>query len=264
MTTSSSPLLRVLCALLVVVAVSLFVLPLVGMLAAAPWSSLYDLITSDEAVAALRLSLVSSLGAAALSIVFGLPLAAWLARGASPLRSAVRVVVTLPVVLPPIVAGIALLLAFGRNGLVGAWLERSFGVSLPFTTAATVVAAAYMGMPFFVLSAEAGLRAADARFDEAARTLGANQTQRFMWITLPMVRPALLTGALLAWARALGEFCATQMFAGNLQGTTRTLPLQCAIAMESAPELAIGLSLVLASTSVVVLWLVRNRLLRTR
>lgn len=264
MTTTSSPLLRVLCALLVVVAVSLFALPLVGMLAAAPWSSLYDLVTSDEAVDALRLSLVSSLGAAALSIVLGLPLAAWLARGSSPLRSAVRVVVTLPVVLPPIVAGIALLLAFGRNGLVGAWLERSFGVSLPFTTAATVVAAAYMGMPFFVLSAEAGLRAADARFDEAARTLGANPTQRFLWITLPMVRPALLTGALLAWARALGEFCATQMFAGNLQGTTRTLPLQCAIAMESAPELAIGLSLVLASTSVLVLWLVRNRLLRSR
>jgi molybdate transport system permease protein len=263
-TRTSSPLLRVLCALLVVVAVSLFALPLVGMLAAAPWSSLYDLVTSDEAVDALRLSLVSSLGAAALSIVLGLPLAAWLARGSSPLRSAVRVVVTLPVVLPPIVAGIALLLAFGRNGLVGAWLERSFGVSLPFTTAATVVAAAYMGMPFFVLSAEAGLRAADARFDEAARTLGANPTQRFMWITLPMVRPALLTGALLAWARALGEFCATQMFAGNLQGTTRTLPLQCAIAMESAPELAIGLSLVLASTSVLVLWLVRNRLLRSR
>ena len=98
----------------------------------------------------------------------------------------------------------------------------------------------------------------------AARTLGANPTQRFLWITLPMVRPALLTGALLAWARALGEFCATQMFAGNLQGTTRTLPLQCAIAMESAPELAIGLSLVLASTSVLVLWLVRNRLLRSR
>lgn len=264
MTRTSSPLLRVLCALLVVVAVSLFALPLVGMLAAAPWSSLYDLVTSDEAVDALRLSLVSSLGAAALSIVLGLPLAAWLARGSSPLRSAVRVVVTLPVVLPPIVAGIALLLAFGRNGLVGAWLERSFGVSLPFTTAATVVAAAYMGMPFFVLSAEAGLRAADARFDEAARTLGANPTQRFLWITLPMVRPALLTGALLAWARALGEFCATQMFAGNLQGTTRTLPLQCAIAMESAPELAIGLSLVLASTSVLVLWLVRNRLLRSR
>ena len=264
MTRTSSPLLRVLCALLVVVAVSLFALPLVGMLAAAPWSSLYDLVTSDEAVDALRLSLVSSLGAAALSIVLGLPLAAWLARGSSPLRSAVRVVVTLPVVLPPIVAGIALLLAFGRNGLVGAWLERSFGVSLPFTTAATVVAAAYMGMPFFVLSAEAGLRAADARFDEAARTLSANPTQRFLWITLPMVRPALLTGALLAWARALGEFCATQMFAGNLQGTTRTLPLQCAIAMESAPELAIGLSLVLASTSVLVLWLVRNRLLRSR
>ena len=122
MTRTSSPLLRVLCALLVVVAVSLFALPLVGMLAAAPWSSLYDLVTSDEAVDALRLSLVSSLGAAALSIVLGLPLAAWLARGASPLRSAVRVVVTLPVVLPPIVAGIALLLAFGRNGLVGAWL----------------------------------------------------------------------------------------------------------------------------------------------
>ncbi len=264
MTTSSSSLPRILCALLVIVAVSLFALPLVGMLAAAPWSSLYEVVTSSEALAALRLSLVSSLGAAALSIVLGLPLAAWLARGASPLHTAVRIVVTLPVVLPPIVAGIALLLAFGRNGIVGAWLDHNFGVSLPFTTAATVVAAAYMGMPFFVLTAEAGLRAADARFDEAARTLGANPTQRFFWVTLPMVWPAVLTGALLAWARALGEFCATQMFAGNMHGTTRTLPLQCAIAMESAPELAIGLSLLLACISVFVLWLVRNRLLRAR
>jgi molybdate transport system permease protein len=262
--TPSWSLLRALCALLVALAVALFALPLVGMLVAAPWTSLFDLVTSDAAVAALRLSLTSSLGATAVAVVLGLPLAAWLARGASPLRSAVRVVVTLPVVLPPIVAGIALLLAFGRNGLVGAWLERTFGASLPFTTAATVIAAAYMGMPFFVLSAEAGLRAADARLDEAARTLGANPAQRFLWVTLPMARTALLTGALLAWARALGEFCATQMFAGNLEGTTRTLPLQCAIAMESAPELAIGLSLVLACVSVAVLWLVRNRLLRAR
>ncbi len=264
MSTRASPMLRILCAALVLLAVALFALPLVGLLAAAPWSQFFALVTSDAAIDALSLSLISSLSAAALAFVLGLPLAAWLARGASPLRTAVRVVVTLPIVLPPIVAGIALLLAFGRNGIFGAWLDRTFGVSLPFTTMATVIAAAYMGMPFFVLSAEAGLRSLDARFDEAAKTLSANAQQRFFWVTLPMIKPALRTGLLLAWARALGEFCATQMFAGNLQGTTRTLPLQCAIAMESAPELAIGLALVLALVSVCVLVLLRNSLLPRR
>lgn len=250
--------LRWLCALLTAVAVALFALPLLGLLANAPWPRLPELLASGPVHDALRLSLVSSLGAVALALVLGLPLALWLANGDSALRQAVRMVVTLPVVLPPIVAGIALLLAFGRRSLLGAQLELWFGWSLPFSTAATVIAAAYMGLPFFVLAAEAGLRALDQRYLAAAASLGAGPWRRLFTVTLPMVQPSLRTGVLLCWARALGEFCATQMFAGNLQGTTRTLPLACAVAMEVDPDLAVGLSLVLAVLSLAVLSVLRH------
>lgn len=255
----SAPLgLRLLLTVLVACAALLFALPLLGLVASAPWDRLLELVASSPARDALVLSLLASLGAVVCAVVLGLPLACWLARGASPLRTAVRVVVTVPIVLPPIVAGIALLLAFGRRGIFGQWLESWFGVSLPFSTAATVVAAAYMGMPFFVLSAEAGLRGLDARYEAAAATLGAGPVRRFWTVVLPSLAPALRAGLLLCWARALGEFCATQMFAGNLQGETRTLPLLCASAMEVDPDLAIGLSLVLASTSLCVLLLLRR------
>lgn len=252
-------LLRALTTVLVASAALLFALPLLGLVASAPWGRLFELVASAPALDALRLSLVASLGAVACAVVLGLPLACWLARGTSALRTVVRVVVMVPIVLPPIVAGIALLLAFGRRGIAGRLLEDWFGTGLPFTTAATVVAAAYMGMPFFVLSAEAGLRGLDPRYEGAAATLGAGPVRRFVLVVLPSIAPALRAGLLLCWARALGEFCATQMFAGNLQGETRTLPLACASAMEVDTDLAIGLSLVLASTSLVVLVLLRRQ-----
>jgi len=236
----------------------LFALPLVGLLLRTPWTQLLELLQQPAVVRAMGLSLLSSGSALLLAMLFGLPLAVWLAAGRSHLRTAVRIVVTLPIVLPPITAGIALLVAFGRNGLVGAWLERWFGIGLPFTTFATVVAAAYMGMPFFVLSVEAGLRAFDRRYLDVASTLGAGPLRRFVAVTLPMVLPSLRTGALLCWARALGEYCATQMFAGNLDGTTRTMPLACGMAMETEPDVAIALSVILVACSVGVLFVLRH------
>jgi molybdate transport system permease protein len=241
-------------------AVALFVLPLVGLAARTPWGELAGLLGRGEVHDALRLSLLSSLGATALAVALGLPLAVWLAGARSPLRTAVRLVVLLPIVLPPIVAGIALLAAFGRHGLVGSWLEAWFGAALPFTTPATVVAAAYVGMPFFVLGAEAGLRAFDRRLLDVASSLGAGPLRRFVTVTLPVVAPSLRTGALLCWARALGEYCATQTFAGNLAGTTRTMPLLCGVAMETDPAQAVALSLILTAVSLVVLFVLRRGL----
>lgn len=241
-------------------AVLLFLLPLLGLVVRTPWGELWAQLGSEAVQGAMWLSLLSSFAALGLALLLGLPLAVWLAAGNSPLRTAARIVVMLPIVLPPVVAGIALLLAFGRNGICGVWLERWFGVSLPFSTAACVLAAAYIGLPFFVLSAEAGLRAFDRRWLDVAATLGAGPWRRFATVTVPMILPSLRTGALLCWARALGEYCATQTFAGNLAGTTRTMPLACGIAMEVEPDLAIVLSMILAAVSVVVLVLLRQSL----
>lgn len=240
--------------------VLLFALPLLGLVLRSPWRDLGTQLVSPAVHDALRLSLLSSGSAVVVAIALGLPIAVWLANGRSALRTAARIVVMLPIVLPPVVAGIALLLAFGRNGVLGGVVERWFGVSVPFTTLAAVIAAAYMGMPFFVLSAEAGLRSFDRRHLDVAATLGAGPTRRFFTVTVPLVWPALRTGALLCWTRALGEFCATQVFAGNLAGTTRTMPLACGIAMESDPNLAIVLSLLLAAVSATVLFLLRHGL----
>lgn len=240
--------------------VAFFALPLLGLFVRAPWGELGGLLASAAVRDALRLSFVSSLGALVLAVLLGLPLALWLASGRSLLRRIARVIVLLPLVLPPVVGGIALLLAFGRSGLVGEPLLALFGVALPFTTLATVVSAAYLGLPFFVLSAEAGLRTLDRRYLELAATLGAGPARRFFTVTLPLIAPSLGAGSLLCWARALGEYCATQIFAGNLAGTTRTMPLACGIAMEVDPALAICLSLILASTSLVVLLLLQRRL----
>jgi molybdate transport system permease protein len=238
--------------------VLLFLLPLLGLLLRTPWSDLGAQLASPAVREAMWLSLVSSSGAVLLATLLGLPVAVWLASGRSSLRTAARIVVMLPIVLPPVTAGIALLLAFGRQGLVGRWLEQWFGVTVPFTTLATVIAAAYMGMPFFVLSVEAGLRGFDRRYLDVAATLGAGPWRRFCSVTLPMVMPSLRAGALLCWARALGEFCATQTFAGNLAGQTRTMPLACGIAMETEPNLAIALSVILMAVSVGVLCLLRH------
>ena len=208
---------------------------------------------------ALALSLVCSLAATVLSLALGTPLAWLLARFDFPGRRLVRALVTLPMVLPPVVGGVALLLAFGRRGLLGQWLERGLGVSLPFTTAGAVLAETFVAMPFLVVAAEAGFRQVDRRLEEAAAVLGAQPGFSLRRITLPLAAPALRAGAALCWARALGEFGATITFAGNFPGRTQTLPLAVYIALEHDPDAAIALSLVLLAVSIVALVALRDR-----
>jgi molybdate transport system permease protein len=241
------------------IAVALFVLPLVGLLQRAPWSSIWDDLTTPEARDALRLSLVCSLWATALSILFGVPLAWMLARVDFRGRSLVRALVLLPLVVPPVVGGVALLYAFGRSGLVGEHLYDWFGIQFTFNTSGAVLAETFVAMPFLVLTVEAGLRSMDTRYEDAAATLGAGRWTTFRRVTLPFLMPSLVAGAALAWARALGEFGATITFAGNIQGRTQTTPLAVYLALETRPEGAIALSLVLLAVSIVVLVMLRDR-----
>lgn len=232
---------------------ALFVLPLLGLVVRAPWSTALAELATPEAATALRLSLICSLAATACSIALGLPLAWVLARADVRGRGLLRGLVMLPVVLPPVVGGVALLLAFGRRGIVGGWLDALFGVTLPFTTAGAVLAETFVAMPFFVLAIEGALRGLDVRLEDAARTLGARPWVVFRRVTLPLLRPSLAAGAVLCWARALGEFGATITFAGNFPGRTQTLPLAVYAALESRPEAGILLSLVLLAISLAVL-----------
>lgn len=238
---------------------ALLVLPLLGLLWRAPWSGLGRILTTPEVYDALVLSLVCATAATAVSLVVGVPLAWVLARADVPGVPLLRALVTLPLVLPPVVGGVALLLLLGRNGLLGQWLDRWFGVTLPFSTPAVVLAEAFVAMPFLVVAMEGAFRSADQRYDEAAATLGADRLTVLRRVTLPMVRPALVAGSVLCWARALGEFGATVTFAGNLQGVTRTMPLAVYLAMETDPEAALALSLVLLVVSVAVLVVLRGR-----
>ena len=233
--------------------------PLVGLLIKAPWSTLPDRLFSADVWQALRLSLVCATLATALCLLLGVPLAWLLARGGLPGRSLIRAFVTVPLVLPPVVGGVALLLVLGRRGLVGQHLDTWFGVSLPFTTAGVVVAEAFVAMPFLVISVEGALRAADPRYEEAAATLGAGRWLTFRRVTLPSIAPGVVAGTVLCWARALGEFGATITFAGNFPGRTTTMPLAVYLALETDPEVAVVLSLVLLLVSVVVLASLRER-----
>ncbi|MFL6071854.1 MAG: ABC transporter permease [Mycobacteriales bacterium] len=234
-------------------------MPLVGLLVRAPWSSLPRRLTAPGVLDALRLSLVTATAATAVSIVFGVPLAWLLARARFPGRRLVRALVTLPLVLPPVVGGVALLLVLGRRGLVGSWLDSTFGVTLPFSTPGVVVAEAFVAMPFLVISVEGALRGADQRYEEAAATLGASRWIAFRRVTLPLVAPGVAAGAVLCWARALGEFGATITFAGNFPGRTRTMPLAVYLALETDPADAVVLSLLLLTVSVTVLVGLRDR-----
>ena len=240
-------------------AVALIALPLAALLLRAPWSGLGAELASTEARQALRLSLVCSLGALAVAVVLGVPLAWVLARTHFPGRSLVRAVVTVPMVLPPVVGGVALLSAFGRRGLVGGPLGALPGFPLPFTTGAVVLAQAFVAMPFLVLATEAGLRQLDSRYEEAAATLGARPWRRFRTITVPLIAPSLAAGAALCWARALGEFGATVTFAGNLPGRTRTLPTVIYLDLQTRPDAAVTLSLLLLAVSLAVLVVLRGR-----
>ncbi|QDI72259.1 molybdate ABC transporter permease subunit [Streptomyces calvus] len=237
--------------------------PLLALLVRAPWRSLPEQLTSPEVWQALRLSLFCATAATALSLVVGVPLAWLLARTEFRGRGLVRALVTLPLVLPPVVGGVALLLALGRNGVVGQYLDAWFGISLPFTTAGVVLAETFVAMPFLVISVEGTLRAADPRFEEAAATLGASRFTAFRRVTLPLIAPGVAAGAVLAWARALGEFGATITFAGNFPGRTQTMPLAVYLALQNDPAAAIALSLVLLAVSVAVLAGLRDRWMRT-
>ncbi|QLJ01598.1 molybdate ABC transporter permease subunit [Streptomyces sp. NEAU-sy36] len=242
-----------------VLALAFLLVPLLALLVRAPWRSLPDRLTSAEVWQALQLSLVSATAATAVSLVLGVPLAWLLARTDFPGRGLVRALVTLPLVLPPVVGGVALLLALGRNGVVGQWLDSWFGITLPFTTTGVVIAEAFVAMPFLVISVEGTLRAADPRFEEAATTLGASRFTAFRRVTLPLIAPGIAAGAVLAWARALGEFGATITFAGNFPGRTQTMPLSVYLALQNDPEAAIALSLVLLAVSIAVLAGLRDR-----
>ncbi|MGZ4706653.1 MAG: ABC transporter permease [Acidimicrobiales bacterium] len=246
------------------VAVAFFALPLVGLLQKASWSTLGDDLTTAVARDALRLSLVCSLSATALSVLFGLPLAWVLARVQFPGKPLVRGLVLLPLVLPPVVGGVALLAAFSNRGLVNNWLDALFGVrvQLTFTTAGAILAETFVALPFFVITVEAALRSMDRRYEDVAATLGAGRWTAFRRVTLPMILPSVVAGAVLAWARALGEFGATITFAGNIVGRTQTLPLAVYLQLESNPDVAIALSLVLLFVSLLLIVSLRDRWLQ--
>jgi len=241
------------------VGAAFFALPLAGLLVRTPWGSAWPLLTSPEAMTALRLSLLASLSATAIAIVLGVPLAWIFARIAFPGRAVLRAHTVLPMVLPPVVGGVALLAAFGLRGLIGGWLAHAFGIHLPFTTAGAILAETFVAMHFLVITVEAGLRGMDLRFEDAARTLGARRWTVLWRVTLPLVRPSLVAGAVLCWARALGEFGATITFAGNFHGRTQTMPLAVYLALETNPDAAIVLNLVLLAVSLAVLIGLRDR-----
>jgi molybdate transport system permease protein len=242
------------------VAVAFVVLPLVGLAIRAPWAEAGRRLSSPQSLEAIGLSLAVATAATAVAMLLGVPLAVVLARTSFPGRGVVRGAVVLPVVLPPVVAGVGLLSALGRRGLLGPALEAA-GVSLPFSTAGAVVAAAFVAMPFLVLALEAGLRQVDERLESAAASMGASGWYVLRRVTLPLVAPQLAAGLVLTWARALGEFGATLMFAGNLRGVTQTLPLAVFEVSQTDPRGAILLSLLLVALSLLALVVLGGRFL---
>jgi molybdate transport system permease protein len=239
---------------------ALFLLvPLAALLVRAPWRALPHLLADSQVLDALRLSLVCASAATVISVLFGVPLAWVLARSQVRGISLLRALVTLPLVLPPVVGGVALLMAFGRQGILGRLLDEWTGITLPFTAAGVIVAEAFVAMPFLVITVEGAFRGADRGYEEAAATLGASRLTVFRTVTIPLIAPSLLAGAVLSWARALGEFGATITFAGNFPGRTQTMPLAVYLALESDPDAAVALSLVLLVVSIAVLFGLRGR-----
>ena len=238
---------------------ALFLVPFLGLLTRVPWSDLPELLGEEVVTDALRLSLVTSLTATAIAAIVGIPLAWLLARVAFPGRAFARGLVTLPLVLPPVVGGAALLFALGRRGLIGEPLHQATGLLLPFSTWGVVIANTFVAMPFLVITVEAALRNLDQRYEGAAATLGAGRWTVLRRVTLPMIAPSLIAGLVLTWARAFGEFGATITFAGNLQGRTQTLPLAVFVAMEGDRDTAVVLSLMMVIVSLAVLVALRDR-----
>ena len=244
------------------VAVAFLVLPLIGLVIRAPWGRMGAVLGGSDAVQALQLSLWTATVSTGVALAIGVPLAWLLARTVFPGQRLLRALVTLPLVLPPVVGGVALLLVFGRAGFIGRLLNSWFGLTIPFTPVAVVMAETFVAMPFLIVTVEGALRSADLGYEEAAATLGATKMTVFRRITVPMIAPSLGAGAVLCWARALGEFGATITFAGSFPGQTETMPIAVYYALENDPDAAIALSLILLLVSVVVLVSLRDRWLR--
>lgn len=224
---------------------ALFVItPLIAILLRIDWPHFIPLVTSESSRAALVLSLKTAGASTVVCVLIGVPMALVLARGQFPGQSVLRALVLLPLVLPPVVGGIALLYTFGRQGLLGEYLDL-WGIRIAFSTTAVVLAQTFVSLPFLVVSLEGALRSAGTGYEHIAATLGARPTTVLRTVTLPLVLPGLISGAVLAFARALGEFGATLTFAGSLQGVTRTLPLEIYLQRESDADAAVALSLLL-------------------
>ena len=241
---------------------ALVALPLLGLVIRTPWSRVWSTITSETALEALRLSLYVATTAAAISFAVGFPLAWVLARSSIRGKSLIRALVVLPLVMPPVVAGVALLAAFGRRGVIGMWLDAWFGVQITFTTTAAVLAATFVAFPLAVLALEVGLRGLDPRLEDAAATLGASRWYVLRRVVVPLLAPQIAAALVLSWARALGEFGATITFAGNLQGRTQTLPLAVFEQLQVDPEAAFAISMLLIVVAFAVILALRGRFLR--
>ena len=247
-----------------IVALAFLIAPLIAIISDAPWSSLSAIFTSPTALEALRISLIASLSATAIAFVTGVPLAWLLAKEVLPWTRVWRALVIVPLLLPPVVAGVALLSAFGRRGLIGGWIYDLTGFQLPFSIAGVIVAEAFVAMPFLVITVESAFRNVNRDIEEAASVDGASTFRIFRSITLPLIVPALIAGTVLAWARAIGEFGATITFAGNLEGSTQTMPLAVYAALESDRDSAIALSLMLLVVAVAILVSLRSHYLPGR
>jgi molybdate transport system permease protein len=245
-----------------VLALLFLVLPTVALVVRTPWTQLGRIYAQGGVWTALRLSIWSSLLATAIAVVIGVPLAWVLARLRLPGIAIARAFVTIPLVLPPVIGGVALFQAFGRLGMIGDAIRAVLGEDLPFTFAAVVVAQVFVAMPFLVITVEGAFRLADRRIEEAAATLGASRLRIFTHVTLPLVLPALVAGTVLCWARALGEFGATLLFGGNTPGVTRTLPTDVLTVFANDPADAPALSLPLIAAAVLILGTLRERWLR--
>ena len=250
--------------ILAAVAVVFFVFPLLGLLVEAPWGDLGTLLGSPEVADALRVSLIASVSAVVISAILGIPLAWVLARVDFPGRAVVRGVVLLPLVLPPVVGGSALLFSLGRAGFLGEPIYEATGLVLPFSIWGVIVAVTFVSMPFLVITVEGALRGMDDRYEGAAASLGASRWTVMRKVTLPMVAPSLLAGLVLTWARAIGEFGATITFAGNIPGETQSLTLAVYIALQSNRDGAIAISLLLVAISLAVLVMLRDRWMPSR
>lgn len=240
------------------IALAFLLIPLLAIVLDAPWGNFFSIASSPTALEALRLSLIASVSAAGLAFVTGVPLAWLLARDVLPFTRMWRALVIVPLLLPPVVSGVALLSAFGRRGLVGGWIYDLTGFQFPFSMAGVILAATFVALPFLVITVEGAIRSVDRDIEEAAAVDGATTARILRSITLPSIAPALVAGTVLAWARAIGEFGATVTFAGNLEGSTQTMPLAVYTALESDRESALALSIMLLVVAVAILVSLRS------